>query len=357
MDAIRECCGYLVSTDVSPDGVKLLVVFGAPFAHEHDTANAMRFALQVQAQAVSWAEPPPQVGIAAGHVFAGEVGNAWRRQYTVLGDTVNVAARLMAAAEPGQILVASAAVQAAGTSFAAHEVAPLSLKGKNDLQPVSVLVAEAATGASERTRWAVPLVGRAEEMRVVRSALAEAKRGAVRALVVKGAPGVGKSRLAEEAIRYAQAGGWRVHAGSCFEHTMGSPFSAWRQLLCSVLGITEHERAEDRAAHAAEQVETLCPQRVESAPLLNPVLGIDLDATAFTAALEPGAARSTLLRLIVELVEATARQGPQLLFIDDIQWADPSSRELVMRLGVAATSVPVLLLLTERTNGRDIDSA
>ncbi len=348
--------GYLVSSDISPDGPKLLFAFGAPVAHEHDTANALRYALAAQRLAADARDGLSiRIGIAAGHVFAGDIGTEWRRQYTVFGDPVNLAARLMVSAQLGQTLVAARTAERARRergAFAATEVGPLQLKGKRQPQLAVALEGECEPEAEVTDEPAVGLVGREEELTLIEGALSAARRGDVRTLLISGEPGVGKSRLAEESICQARSSGWVVHGGACFEQTARRPFSAWRPILGALLDLPSDGSLEERTRVVEEQVRELCPDRAEAAPLLNPLLGTRLPDTSLTSSLDTASARNLLFGLAVALVDASASKRPRLLFVDDVHWADPSSAELIERLAAAPRSAPVLLLLTSRTTDR-----
>ncbi|MDP3064697.1 MAG: adenylate/guanylate cyclase domain-containing protein, partial [Chloroflexota bacterium] len=131
LDSAERYGGFLLGNDISALGIKLILVFGAPLAHEQDAANALRLGLEL-------ARGLPrmglalrhQIGIHSGFVFAGEVGSPLRRDYTVMGDAVNLAARLMGAAPAGQVLISRAIGQEAGPGFILKEMAPIQVKGK-----------------------------------------------------------------------------------------------------------------------------------------------------------------------------------------------------------------------------------
>jgi len=344
----EELGGSLISTDVSPDGPTLLLAFGAPVAHEHDLANSLHFAQRVRDVGSGRGL---RIGIAHGHVFAGEIGAEWRRQYTILGDTVNLAARLMSAAAPGETLVAADTAEQVSLASRTTQARTLKLKGRRGPQRAAVLGPE-ATPVAPLATVGTALVGRASEMAAIDRALEAAEATATHTLLLRGEPGVGKTRLAEEALAHALSRGWAVHSGAAFTHTTNRPFSAWRPIMRGLLGDDPLADRHARANAVSATVARLSPVRAEHAPLLGPVLDIEMPPTEATRALRPEAARRLLLTLLVELVDAAAAERPRLLFIDDVHWADPSSAELIERLTATASRAPVLLLMTSRKEGR-----
>ena len=147
-NAVHGLGGVINKMDLAEHGDKLLAFFGAPVAHEDDAERAVRAALNMQAALREMSSALPdqvglpdlkltqQVGISLGHVVAGYVGTAWRREYTVMGDEVNLAARLMAAAEPGNIIVSSAAQRKVQALFNLTPRGEVRVKGKSD--PVAI---------------------------------------------------------------------------------------------------------------------------------------------------------------------------------------------------------------------------
>ena len=150
---------------------------------------------------------PVRIGVNRGHVFAGDIGPAYRRTYTVMGDTVNLAARVMAKAEPGQVLVTTEVLERSKVTFATVALEPFMVKGK--AKPVQAFELGEIEGVG-RDLPAVtagdrpPFVGRERELAVLREGLDGARGGAAASIEVVGEPGIGKSRLLEEVRRWRQ---------------------------------------------------------------------------------------------------------------------------------------------------------
>ncbi len=189
--------GGLVSwrTDVDADGGKLILTAGAPV---NTGSDEERMLLALRSVADAGLPIPVRIGVHRGAVFAGDIGPWYRRTYTVMGDAVNLAARLMAKAAPGQMLATADVLDRSDTRFAVEELAPFEVKGKS--KPVQAWSVGEAVGSRSRgvsvERFA--LVGRDREVHELDAALADVGAGNGRLIEIVGEPGVGKTRLLEE---------------------------------------------------------------------------------------------------------------------------------------------------------------
>src|SRR5439155_15331874 len=179
-----------LGSDIDKDGGKLILVAGTPKATENDDERMLRALRRVADVDLPL---PVRIGVHRGPVFAGDVGPPYRRTYTVMGDTVNLAARLMAAAEPGQILT-TAAVLDHSRGFEAEPLPPLQVKGKR--APVSAFSVGRAVSRGRRRghgaadRYRLPLVGRDSELALIDGLLDSARDGRGGVVVIVGPAGI-----------------------------------------------------------------------------------------------------------------------------------------------------------------------
>ncbi len=396
--------GIISRIDPYRTGSKILALFGAPTAHEDDPLRAVRAALEAQAALANlrarW-DVALRAGIAYGPTFAGPVGAAIRREYTLMGDDVNLAARLMGAAQPGQILVAPAVAAFVRANVALKPLAPLQLKGKREPVPVSAVEGLRRDPLLYRLALRGPLVGRDEALARARAALQEALGGHGSLLTVIGGPGMGKSHFADALAAEARAAGVRVHLSACAAHTAATPYAPWIGLLRLLAGMAPELGREEAARRFGDWLaQQRCEAREIAVPLLQ-LLDLPANATpvavplpAATAAqaglfqrlgeqahtapatlpkaslwqlarerqhvtsnsdtwqrLERRIADRTQARLFVAcegLLAALARQTPRLFIFEDAQWLDAPSRRLLAHLAEALTGSAVLFLVTQR---------
>jgi class 3 adenylate cyclase/tetratricopeptide (TPR) repeat protein len=193
--------GHLLQVTIGDKGSYLYMAFGAPTAHEDLVDRSLATALELRAAptAATGLPGPPAMGIDQGIARVGAYGGQARRTYGVLGDAVNLAARLMASAGPGEILVTHAVRAASRQRLVFDDLGPLTVKGH--AQPVTVARLVGRPSGTGSIAYG-PLVGRADELGRLTAALADAARGRGGALVVEGEPGVGKSHLVDAARRW-----------------------------------------------------------------------------------------------------------------------------------------------------------
>ncbi len=224
-----------------------------------------------------------RIGVHRGPIFAGDVGPQYRRTYTVMGDTVNLAARLMARAEPGQILATSAVLDRSRASFETEALEPFSVKGKR--HPVEAFAVGAVQRRVETAAANLPLVGRDAELATFSEALDALAAGKGRAIELVGDAGIGKSRLVDE-LR-ARAGDLPTFVIACDPYEATTPYAPFWWLLHDLLGLLETAAPEQIAERLRALVELKCPELLPWLPLLGTPLDVDIPDTVETASLDP----------------------------------------------------------------------
>lgn len=335
-----------LATDVDHDGGKIILVAGVPRALGDDEGRLLR---AVRSIADGERVLPVRVGVHRGSIFAGEVGPAYRRTYTVMGDAVNLAARLMAKAAPGQILASERVLERSRTAFASTPLEPFFVKGK--AKAVEAFALGRALGVQEMRRSGrLPLAGRDAELAALTAALDAAVEGRGQVAEIIGEPGLGKTRLVEQ-LREDTAARFGAHVElrlvQCEQYEMSTPYFAVRLLVRAVLGLHSDAGAHDLAGSIAEHA----PQLQPWVPLLGDVLGIAVDDSPETKDLAPKFRKERIKRVVDELLTALC-PGPAVLIFEDAQWLDAASADVLSRL-TATTRKRRWLLCTTRRPGAE----
>jgi class 3 adenylate cyclase/tetratricopeptide (TPR) repeat protein len=331
-----------LGTDVDRDGGKIILTAGAPTASGSDEE---RMLLTLREIMDGERDLKVRIGVNRGPVFAGDIGPFYRRTYTVMGDAVNLAARLMAKAQPGEILATESVLQPSRTSFAVKTLEPFHVKGK--AQPVHAFALGAVSQRPARTTTvtSTPLVGREHEMEVLLAALASVRRGVGRIVEIVGEPGIGKSRLIEE-LR-ANAAEFVALSAACELYHASTPYSPLVSLLRRLFGILDLEDGAVAAERLRSVVAGVAPHLMPWIPLLGIALDVAIPPTPEVEQLDDEFRRRRLEEVTAEL--AVALLGtPTLFVLEDTHWMDEASADLLRRLTSGIEEVPWLVCVTRR---------
>lgn len=358
-------------------GDAMVAFFGAPVAHEDDPDRAVRAALDMvtaidefarQLKASEGVDFHIRAGISTGPVVVGNVGTDLRYEYTALGDTMNVAARMQAAAEPGAVLITSSTHRLVADAFDTDDLGVIALKGKTEpVHAYRVRSTKADPGRGrglERAGLRSPMVGRDSELGMLRSLYDVVRAGRGRVAFVVGEPGLGKSRLLAEFRRWVMDGpsdGSSVVAatwveGRCVSYGRNLPYHLLHDLVRSMLEIPFTSPMTDQRATLDHQLAALLGDDAgDTAPYLAHLLALPLrPEEADRAMLDPETMQGRYTASVHRLLRALSTRGPVVLVCEDVHWADPASVASVSQLLPLAAQLPVLFIGALR---HDTDSA
>lgn len=332
--ADREQVTFL-ATDIDADGGKIILTTGAPVTRVDDEGRMLR---SVRAVADSHTALAVKIGVNRGHVFAGEIGTAFRSTYTVMGDTVNLAARLMAAAPPSEVYAAPAALDRSRTLFATNALEPFYVKGKS--QPVQAYAVGVETGTRrDESRHVLPFRGRDLEIDAIKASIDRVAAGERVHVAVVGDTGMGKTRLVEEALTGADIAVFHIQGEA---NGTDNPYWAFRDPLRRLLGI-ERTSQPEMAARLSGIVREIAPDLLPMLPLLGDVSHIEINDTDETKVIEPRFRSDRTAAALSVLLEA-ALPGTFVLVAEDRHWLDDATITLLSKLG----GRPMLLVMTSR---------
>ena len=342
--AVDEACTTYgltwLESDIDVDAVKLYLTGGAPASSGQDEEGMLRALREIVAADV---DLPLRAGVNRGHVFTGDIGGETRRTYAVMGDAVNLAARLTGRAQPGDILATTDVLDRAKTIYAT-EREPLLVKGKERAIPAHHVGAPVGT-REEALVDATPIVGRDRELELLRNAANAARMRQLQIVELVGEPGIGKSRLVRELP--ALALGFTHLSAAAEQYASSTPFFAWRNLLRQLAGITPDSAREQAGAQLAPFVTGAMPDLAPWLPLLAIPFDAEVPETPETDALNAAESREKLLETVDTFLERVLMM-PTLFVFEDAHWLDDASRSLLHQLTAEPAPHPWLVCVTTR---------
>ena len=335
-------------------GDAILAFFGAPVAHEDDAERAVRSGLDIQAAAREYEEAvrrnygvdfAVRVGVNTGLAVLASVGDEIRTEYTAMGDTTNVAARLQSAALPGTVLISADTHHLVKQLFEFRPRGATSVKGKSTaIETYEVLAPRAVPGKVRGLEGLTsPLVGRAAEFQLVRDKVKEADEGRGAFVAVVGEAGLGKSRLLAE-VRKEVPSQVAWLEGRALSYEQAVTYYPWRQVIRQAIGAKEGETPEAvREKLRRDPGYGTMPE--DEARFLEVMLSVESEATLKAASLLEGDA-------LVEIVTAAARGylraraalKPTVIVLDDLHWADTASLDLLLSVAGLVEELPLLFV-------------
>ena len=325
-------------TDVSKGAIKVLLSAGAPTSTGHDEEQALRLVREVMD------EPgliPMRVGVSSGRVFTGDFGPPYRRTYAVLGDAINTAARVMARGGAGEILATEEVLARSRTLFETTPIEPFQAKGK--AEPVRASLVGPIGGRRDERIADTPFVGRGRELAALRAVVDDVKTGNGWTIEVAGPSGIGKTRLVREL--FGSDPEIRVLGSTCEEYEASTAYYALREPAYAILGLDRSSSSTEAERRLREVVAEADPELEPWVPLLGILLGLDLPPTPETAALDERFLREVLADVTLRFLVATLGASPVALVIEDAQFMDDASADLLRRLSKAARSLPHVLVV------------
>lgn len=345
-------------------GDGFMALFGAPLANEDHARRAALTALDLRRSlgesdrmlgSLRASELSLRMGLNTGQVVVGMIGDDLRMDYTAVGDTTHLAARLEHAAKPGSILLSQATYEAVQDYIECRPLRQQRFKGiAHAVQVYDALGlrtdSEAITENRTR-RFRSSLVGRAGEIAVFNGLVENLRRGQGGLLSITGEPGVGKSRFVTEVHRLVRDSGLSWVEGRAVSYGQSLGYWPFLQVIRGILGITEKDSEMEAWAKLEDEAKLLFGEQVaEVAPLLGRLMGLPLPAhyEERLQYMDGEAVRRQIFRALRRFFERVTQERPLVVILEDWHWADETSREVLEHLMPLVDSVPILVCVVSR---------
>jgi class 3 adenylate cyclase/tetratricopeptide (TPR) repeat protein/ribosomal protein L40E len=359
---MNDCFKIMVDIIYSYEGVIdkfigdcVMVLFGAPVTHEDDPERAIRcaidmisainrFANQEKASAITL-----HIGINTGTVIAGHVGADLRFEYSVIGDTVNLASRLTDKASSGKILIGENTYQLTKHTFYFKKLEPLQLKGKEKKVNAYEVIRVRTKILPKR---GIPglkseLVGRKEEIKKLKECVDKLFEGQGHFVAITGRAGVGKTRLVEEIKNYIKNKEIYWFEGCGISYNQSTPYLPWLEIVKSWLKVTKDEDEQQIKERIMKQLIPLFNEQVDEVlPYFLNFLSVKLapQHTDKVKYLDPKTLQLQIFISLRDLLSRISKTKPLILILDDLQWVDTVSIEFLKFLLPRVIKNPILII-------------
>lgn len=348
---LRQYEGTLIQLTIGDKGSYLYAAFGAPLAHEDDAVRAASVALDLQAlsKQLDYIESI-QIGITRGRMRTGAYGGSQRKTYGVLGDAVNLSARLMQAAAAGEILVEQRVQDILASRFNFQSLPDVVVKGKTGSIKVHCLVCkkEPRSFQLHEPKHTVPMVGRETELLLASELLEKTRDGIGQILGIVAEAGMGKSRLAAEIIQAADQRNLLVTGGECVSFGTNTSYLVWQTIWRGLFQVPDTLTIEEQISQIATVMERIEPRLLPRLPLLGIVFNIPIPDNELTSSLDAKLRKSSLESLLLACLRAFIKERPTLIVLEDSHWMDPLSRDLLEFLARPSVSMPIMFMVVYR---------
>jgi class 3 adenylate cyclase len=340
--------GALLDVTIGDKGSYLYSVFGAPIAHDDDAIRALRAALDLRELPSELRQITPiKIGISQGRMRTGAYGSKQRHTYGVLGNEVNLAARLMELAAPWQILVTERVVNAGSAHYQFTPMGAILIKGKQDTVNVFQLQGRDSTRTQKPT--SATMVGRLAERTLLSGKLdALLIDKASHVIIIEGEAGIGKTRLLEQARNEAQDKAVMPLSGTGNAIEKSTPYYAWRPIFSHIFKLdTLPDDKSVRSAHVLSRLDDTLPSHLKQlTPLIKAVIPLDFPENELTEQMTGQVRADNIQLLLLQILQNLASAGPIFLLLEDAQWFDSASWSLTRR---AVTEIgPILMVMATR---------
>ena len=336
--------GSINKISVDDKGITLVAALGLPpFAHEDDPARGVQAALMIRSELVKL-KVRSYIGITTGRIFCGSIGNDSRREYTTIGNAVNLSARLMGAAVRQEeliekygipILCDRATFDAAKDAVEFEPLEPQQIKGRTE--PVEAFHPVDLKKSVLRPK--TELIGRQEEKSMIANALQELARGEQhQTLILQGEAGIGKSRLFEDLIRQAETLHLHMFTGASEPIERTNSYHAWRSIFYKIFDIDElagKATTTDDARYLVQEkvlskLHEIDSDLVQYYPLLDVILPMHVPDNELTSAMTGEIRSSNIREVLTRVLAHAADHRPLLIVLEDLHWFDSASWALLV---------------------------
>ncbi|MDH4262588.1 MAG: AAA family ATPase [Spirochaetia bacterium] len=347
--------GTIVQMDFTDKGNVFLILFGAPQGLENKEILAARFALKLQSDENIFPDIIRiRMGIATGKSYCGDLGAVFRKGYTVVSRSVNLAVRLMTyevmSKDKTVICIDSNTLKHLSSDFMTAFIESCSLKGIKNLIKIYRLIKENEIKKDLYSLKSIPIIGRVNELQALKENLNQAINGNAAVTSISGETGVGKSRLVIEFIDSIKDNNTQVFVSDSYSYERFSSYFSWKEILLQMLNVNEQDNDGLKIEQIESVINTLDNVDVQWVRTLARLIGINTEESLLTKNLEINQKKERIFQIILNLIKLRSKDSPIILVFEDMHWIDDASLELLEYIIQSLNSSCVMIILVYRPN-------
>ncbi|RLC36597.1 MAG: hypothetical protein DRH33_06730, partial [Candidatus Nealsonbacteria bacterium] len=339
-------------------GDGLMAVFGTPFSHEDDPERAARASLEIIKSIEENGKIKignkikslkARIGINSGLCISGEIGSEARKEFTVIGDTVNLASRLQTNATPGKILIGEKTFQRIKENFITSHPRKLKIKGKKDLVSTYILKDEKKkiSFIEQKKNSHTPFMGREKELKILREALKKSYQSKGQIIEICGELGVGKSRLILELAKEPLVKEFNILSANCSSWEESKPYAPLKEIFTKIFEIEFDDDSKKVNKKIENKIKKIDPSLLFASSYFSKLLSSQIKS--LEGIMEQLKEESNLfIRVMKKLLSNFSSQKPLIIIIEDVQWVDDASAEFLIQYSKEIKEYPILLLYSLR---------
>jgi len=347
-------------------GDGLMAIFGAPFSHEDDPERAARASLEIMKSIEENGKIKignkvknlkARIGINTGLCISGEIGSNSRKEFTVIGDTVNLASRLQANATPGKILIGEKTFHRIKDNFITSPPRKLKIKGKKDLVSVYILKGEEKKISffEQKKNSHSPFMGREKELKNLKEALKKSYQSKGQVIEISGELGIGKSRLILELTKESLTKEFNIFSSNCSSWEESKPYAPLREIFIKIFGIKFDDDFKEIDKKIENKIKEIDSSLLFASSYFSRLLSSK--TKSLEEMMEQSKEESNLfIRVVKKLLFSFSSKKPLLIIIEDVQWIDDASGEFLIQCSKELKEYPILLLYSLRESLKKRDS-
>jgi len=339
-------------------GDGLMAVFGTPFSHEDDPERAARASIEIMKSIEENGKIKignqvkslkARIGINTGLCISGEIGSSIRKEFTVIGDTVNLASRLQANATPGKILIGEKTFQRIKDNFNISRPRKVKIKGKKDLVLVYTLKSEKKkiSFLEQKKDNHSPFIGREKELKNLKEALKKSYQSKGQVIEISGDLGIGKSRLILELTKDSLAKEFNILSSHCSSWEESKPYAPLKEIFTEIFGIRLDDDFKEIDKKIENKIKEIDSSLLFASSYFSRLLSSKIKS--LEEIMEQSKEESNLfIRVVKKLLFSFSSQKPLLIIFEDVQWIDDASAEFLIQCSKELKEYPILLICSLR---------